>query len=97
MAASKTRLTKHRDKGGAAVYAAKITEIVPFTQAGAPGGSMTLKFGELGKKSNLIGSWIAEQNPKVGGYFVVYDLPDGQTLCRYETAASVAQNYTVER
>lgn len=94
MSASKTRLTKYLGKDGAAVYAAKITEILPFTPVGAPRGSATLKFGELDKKANLIGSWIAEQNPRVGGYFVVYDLPDGQTLCRFESAESVSQNYT---
>lgn len=93
MAASKTRLTKYLGKDGAAVYAAKITEIVPFTMAGAPAGSATLKFGELDKKSNLIGPWVAEHNPQVGGYFVVYDMPDGQTLCRYASAEIVAQNY----
>lgn len=94
MAASKTRLTKYLGKDGAAVYAAKITEIVPFIMAGAPAGSATLKFGELDKKSNLIGSWIAQHQPQVGGYFVVYDMPDGQTLCRYEPADSVANNYS---
>lgn len=94
MAASKTRLTKYLGKDGAAVYAAKITGMEPFIQVGAPAGSMTLKFGELKKQSHLIGPWIAEQNPSVGGYFVVYDLPDGQTLCRYESAERIDQNYT---
>lgn len=75
------------------MYAAKITEIVPFTMPGAPAGSATLKFGELDKKSNLVGSWVAEHLPQVGGYFVVYDMNDGQTMCRHETAASMAQNY----
>lgn len=96
MAASKTRLTKYLGKDGAAVYAAKITEIVPFNIAGAPPGSLTLKFGEMDKKSNLVGSWVAEHRPQVGGYFVVYDLPDGQTMCRYESAAELAQRYTRE-
>lgn len=94
MAASNTRLTKYLGKEGAAVYVAKITEIVPFTQAGAPPGSKTLMFGELDKRSNLIGQWISEHDPKVGGYFVVYDLPDGQTMCRYESPEKMAQNYT---
>lgn len=95
MAASKTRLTKYIDRDGAAIYAAKITAITPFSQPGAPLGSMTLMFGELDKKSHLIGSWVAEQNPQVGGYFVCYDTPDGKTMCRHETASSIAQNYTV--
>lgn len=94
MSASKTRLTKYLGKDGAAVYAAKITEIVPFKMAGAPAGSATLKFGELDKKSNLIGPWIEEHQPQVGGFFVVYDMPDGQTLCRYESAAAIEKNYT---
>lgn len=94
MAASKTRLTKYLGHDGAAVYAAKITEIIPFTAAGAPPDSATLKFGELDKQAHLVGSWIAEQQPKVGGYFVAYDMPDGQTLCRYETADALAQRYT---
>lgn len=94
MAASKTRLTKYLGKDGAEVYAAKITEIVPFTMVGAPAGSATLKFGELDKKSNLIGPWMAEHLPQVGGYFVVYDLPDGQSMCRHESAQSIEKNYT---
>lgn len=89
MAASKTRLTKYRGKDGTAVYAAKITEIVPFTMPGAPAGSATLKFGELDKKSNLVGSWVAEHRPQVGGYFIVYDRNDGQTFCRYDSAESM--------
>lgn len=94
MAASKTKLTKYIGKDGAAIFAAKITEMVPFTQVGAPPGSATLKFGELGKRSNLIGAWVAQNNPQVGGYFVVYDTPEGQTLCRFESAERVAQEYT---
>lgn len=95
MGAVSTGLTKYTDRNGAVIFAAKITEITPFTPSGAPPGSATLKFGEFGsKKANLIGSWIAQHNPEVGGYFVCYDLTDGQTLCRYESASHIAQNYT---
>lgn len=93
MAASKTRLTKYLGKDGAAVYAAKITEIVPFAP---PVGARTLKFGELGKQSHLIPQWVADHGPQVGGYFVVYDASEGQTLARYESAASMESNYTKE-
>lgn len=97
MAASNTGLTKYIGKDGAAVYAAKITSMAPFSLPGAPAGSMTLFFGELGKKrSNLVGPWVAQHNPQAGGYFVCYDLPDGQTMCRYESAASIAADFNLE-
>jgi hypothetical protein len=88
--AAKTRLTKYLGKDGAAVYAAKITEILPFSP---PVGARTLIFGELKKRSNLVPQWVADHGPQVGGYFVVYDA-DGQTLCRYEPASSIENNYT---
>ena len=94
MAASKTRLTKYLGADGAAVYAAKITSIEPFVKMP---GALTLKFGELDKQAHLIPAWIAEHSPQVGGYFVAYDLPDGQTMCRYETADTIARNYRSER
>lgn len=90
MAASKTRLTKYLGKDGDAVYAAKITEIVPFSP---PVGARTLMFGELGKRANLIPRWISDHGPQIGGYFVVYDASDGQTLCRYEPAEVIARDY----
>lgn len=93
MSASKTRLTKYLGKDGDSVYAAKITEIIPFTPVGAPPGSATLKFGELDKKANLVGAWISEHQPVVGGYFVVYDKPDGQTLCRFDSAEILGRDY----
>lgn len=97
MAASKTGLSKFNGNDGSVIYAAKITEITPFSIPGAPPGSATLKFGELGsKKANLVGQWVMEHSPEVGGYFVCYDLTDGQTLCRYESAQSIAQKFTVQ-
>ena len=95
MAASKTGLTRYISKDGKEIYAAKITKITPFTQAGAPPGSKTLHLEEMNKKSNLIGDWIMAHGPQVGGYFVAYDAGDGQTLCRHETAETMAQDYTV--
>lgn len=92
MSASKTRLTKYLGKDGAAIYAAKITEIYPFVKMP---GAFTLKFGELDKQAHLVPLWMAENHPEVGGYFVAYDLPDGQTKCRYETSDGMAQKYTV--
>lgn len=94
MSASNTRLHKYVGKDGAEIYAAKITAIEPFNMPGAPAGSMTLFFGELGqKRSNLIGPWVAQHSPKVGGYFVCYDV-DGQTLARYEPAERIAASYS---
>lgn len=91
MSAAKTRLTKYLGKDGAVVYAAKITAILPYQRVL---GARTLKFGDLGKQSHLIPEWLAAHNPQVGGYFVVYDLPDGQAQCRYESAESIARHYT---
>lgn len=95
MGAAKTGLPKYVGHDGSTIFASEITEIVPYLPMGAPPGSATLKFGHLGgKKANLVGSWISQHQPKVGGYFVCYDLPDGQTLCRYESAANMAQNFS---
>lgn len=92
MAASKTRLTKYLGKNGTEIFAAKITEIRPFAP---PEGARTLIFGELNRRSNLIPQWVADHGPQVGGYFVVYDASDGQTLCRYEPASNIEKNYSL--
>lgn len=92
MSASRTGLTKYIGHDGSKIFASEITAIVPYVPVGAPPGSMTLKLGV--KKANLVGSWISQHQPQVGGFFVCYDLPDGQTLCRYESATNMAQKYT---
>lgn len=90
MAASKARLTKYIGADGSAVYAAKITEIVPFE---AVPGALTLQFGDLDKRANLVPEWIAQHKPKVGGYFLVFDRADGQTLCRFESDVAMERDY----
>ncbi len=94
MAASKTGLTRYVSKDGKEIFAAKITKMTPYDQVGAPPGSTTMHLGELDKKVNMIGPWMHEHLPQVGGYFVCYDILDGHTLCRYETAAVIELDYT---
>lgn len=73
MSARKTRLTEYEGE----VFAAKITDIQPREMPGIPGICMTLTFGELGKRAILIPSWVEENKPAVGGFFVVKDGPNG--------------------
>mgnify|MGYP001593851256 CR=1 FL=1 len=93
MAASKTGLPRYVSKDGKEIFAARITKITPYDQAGSPPGSMVLHLGELDKKVNMVGQWVREHLPQVGGYFVCYDLSDGHTLCRYEGAQAIAEGY----
>jgi len=83
MSASRTGLHHFKSADGKSVYAAKITTITEFKPAGAPAGSMRLFFEDLDKQVNLVGQWIRDNNPKVGGYFLVEDTKDKETTCRY--------------
>ena len=94
MAASKTGLPRYVSKDGKEIFAARITKMTPYDQVGAPAGSMVLHLGEMDKKVNMIGVWVNEHLPKVGGYFVCYDLRDGHTMCRYESADVINRDYS---
>lgn len=78
MQACKTGLSTFTNKTGNPVYAEKITamELLEPAQKDHP-GSTTLIFGESDKQAHLIGTWMAENKPEVGGYFVVKDTDCG--------------------
>lgn len=67
--ARKTGLPEY--SGDTTVYAGKITEITPMNIPGLL-GCLKLKFGDLNKEANVLGSWASIASPQVGGYFVVY-------------------------
>lgn len=91
MAASKTGLPKYA-KGDGFVFAARINEIVPYIYPRAV-GAKTMRFSDSPKKVNLIGEWIAANNPVIGGYFVVEDV-NSNTICRFVDANTFAGQYT---
>jgi len=93
MSASRTGLHHFKGDDGKSVYAAKITTITEFKPAGAPQGSMRLFFGDLDKQVNLVGQWIRDNNPEVGGFFLVEDMEGGNTSCRYVPERSFNKQY----
>jgi len=93
MAASKTGLHHFKDADGKSVYAARISTITEFKPAGAPVGSMRLFFSDLDKQVNLVGQWIRDHNPRVGGYFVVEDSVESGTSCRYMDGLEFDKRY----
>lgn len=94
MAASRTGLHHFKDSAGASVYAAQITEITPFNRPGAPHGSKRLYFADLDKQVNVIGQWVMDHGPSVGGYFIVEDSPDMGSICRYMPEGEFVKQYT---
>jgi len=97
MGAYKTGLT-HYKYNGKDVYAAKITDITkmiitPITDPGA----RKLVFGELGGKvCNLVGVWMEEHKPKVGGYFITEDTNDGVGKAYYVSSEIFDRDYLKE-
>ena len=83
--ATKTGLPNYKDSDGKDIFAARITQIIPMNSVfpGAPEGAMILKFGDDGKKANLIPLWIAEHKPVVNGYFIVEDGENGIATGRH--------------
>lgn len=69
----KSRLPEYRSDTET-VFAAQITDIELYTATGleAEGQAARLWFGP-NKKSNLRPSWVNENHPVIGGYFVVFD------------------------
>lgn len=53
------------------VHAAKITEIESHESNGT--GSHTMIFGEISSSKFLTDKWKDKNNPKIGGYYVVYE------------------------
>ena len=81
MSAAKTGLPEYR-RGTVSVYAAKITAIEQHKVSGA----LKLYFGDLDKEANVRPEWVLNNNPQVGGYFVVEDTNDPLPLCVYSPA-----------
>lgn len=51
--------------------AARIAEIIPMNVPGIP-GCVKLKFSDCEKEANVLGYWVAQNSPEVGGYFVAF-------------------------
>lgn len=91
MSAWKTGLPEYR-QGESRVYAGKITAVEPFDMAGLP-GCAKLRFGDLDKEANVQPYWVNEEQPQVGGYFVVIDLPSGRPTAFYLPAHEFERRY----
>lgn len=93
MSAASTRLNKFSGQDGKVVYAAKIRAIEDFNMAGAPQGSKILHFEDPRRQSNLVGEWVAQNRPAVGGYFIVFDNSSGQSVASYIPAETFESQY----
>lgn len=98
MTASKTRMP-HYTKDGVDYYASQITDIQPYTKVAninAPDiiGSQILYL-DNGKQSPMLGKWIRENNPEIGGYMVVWDTPKGNA-CEYKSKNEFESNFVKE-
>ena len=96
MSARGTKLQEYKNAAGASVFAAQITAIEDFNEPHAPVGSRTLFFTKLGgrqSRSHLIGSWIREYQPEVGGYFIIEDESNNTMSCRYMGAAAFEEAF----
>jgi len=94
MSAAKTGLLHYKDALGKSVYAAKIAAIEDYKPVGAPHGSKRLHFAEPKKQSNLIGDWVLQHKPEIGGYFVAFDNSEGQTVCSHIQEKAFNDKYT---
>jgi hypothetical protein len=95
MSAEKTGLKKYTtvtNQAGCA-YAGRIEAVAAYNKIGAPSGAKTLTFSDSPKRVNLIPEWIAQNNPAVGGYFVVEDL-HGNTVCKFVDATTFSAAFT---
>ena len=84
MGAARTGLPHYTNEQGGSLYAARIASIEPFKFG--PPHSVKVRFSEFKKEMNLIGSWVDQNRPSVGGYIVVKDSQDGDTACYFEDA-----------
>ena len=94
MAKTKAGLPQFDAADGTHVFAAQIEAMEPFNARGAPQGSTVLWFAGRAKKANLIGDWVREHNPTVGGYFAIDVSADGQTTCRHIPQVEFESTYT---
>jgi hypothetical protein len=68
--------------------AARISEIIPLNVPGIP-GCAKLKFSDCDKDANVLGWWMAQSSPQVGGYFVAF----AEGGAGYMTAESFAKRF----
>jgi len=98
VAASKTGLPHYKNKEGKNVFVAKITAITPVPhQPITEPNAKRLVFGELNKVSDMIGEWIEEQKPEVGGYFVVSDKNTGESQVHHVKPDDFEKDYKKEK
>lgn len=67
MATHRSGLPAYAEGAGAAC----ISEIIPLNVPNVP-GCVKLRFSDCDKETSVLGWWVAQNAPEVGGYFVAY-------------------------